>query len=128
MSLHPGPPGHARIIGRIPLAERPVRRIAEPKTLGTPDVAGPKQWADQAACRNADPELFFASDGEKLKPKASREAAAKAVCAGCRVRQACLDDALANRLSGIWGGTVDDERLVMLGKMRPAPKPRTVPA
>jgi WhiB family redox-sensing transcriptional regulator len=35
---------------------------------------------------------------------------AKAVCAGCPVRSACLVFALERDLEGVWGGTTEDER------------------
>ncbi|MFI9845062.1 WhiB family transcriptional regulator [Nonomuraea sp. NPDC051941] len=74
----------------------------------------------RAACRAADPELFFPViyDGPCL-PQV-REA--KAVCSGCPIRDACLHDTLRNRPAddGIWGGTTPDERLVLLRLGLPA--------
>lgn len=64
----------------------------------------PGAWQDQAACRDADPDLFFTSDDQ-----ARREALAR--CAGCPVRLECLDHALEHRETyGIWGGTDEQER------------------
>lgn len=68
-----------------------------------------RDWWRSAACREADPELFFpvAPQG----PGAGEIARAKAVCAGCQVRRECLQYALATRqLHGVWGGTTEDER------------------
>lgn len=68
-----------------------------------------RDWWRSAACREADPELFFpvATQG----PGADEVAKAKAVCAGCGVRRECLQYALATRqLHGVWGGTTEDER------------------
>jgi WhiB family transcriptional regulator, redox-sensing transcriptional regulator len=66
-------------------------------------------WWSRAACRSADPELFFpislsgSSAGEIDK--------AKAVCAKCAVRSHCLAAALAlGHVQGIWGGTTEEER------------------
>jgi hypothetical protein len=41
------------------------------------------QWRSMAACRSADPDVFFpiSSSGQSM----AQEAAAKAICAGCRV-------------------------------------------
>jgi Transcription factor WhiB len=51
-----------------------------------------------AACLHADPELFFASDGD-AKTKA------KAICVSCPVRSECYELARANgEETGIWGG------------------------
>ncbi len=58
----------------------------------------------QANCRGIDPALFFPERG-------GSSAEAKAVCAGCVVREQCLDYALENheRL-GIWGGLSERQR------------------
>ena len=66
-------------------------------------------WREHAACRDADPELFFpVSD---MGPGARQVTQAKAVCAGCPVRTRCLDYAMDNALDhGIFGGTTECER------------------
>ncbi len=62
-------------------------------------------WRNAAACRYEDRELFFGPDGETPLARRLREAQAKAVCAGCPVASACLDDAIATGCTdGIWGG------------------------
>lgn len=64
-------------------------------------------WRARAACKDADPELFFPppSDAEKAARRA------KAICAGCPVRPECLAEALGNRIEfGVWGGLTEDER------------------
>jgi WhiB family transcriptional regulator, redox-sensing transcriptional regulator len=66
-------------------------------------------WRDQAACLDEDPELFFpvGSTGPALE----QTERAKAVCADCPVRAACLDWALeTNQNAGVWGGLSEDER------------------
>ena len=71
-----------------------------------PDDTG---WLEQAACSDEDPELFFpiSAKGAGL----AQAAEAKAVCAGCPVRDACLDYALAtDQRAGIWGGLTEEER------------------
>jgi hypothetical protein len=53
-----------------------------------------------AACRGADPALFFPEHGDTRA-----EAAAIAICAGCPVRAACYARAVQNgERYGIWGG------------------------
>jgi hypothetical protein len=53
-----------------------------------------------AACRTADPVLFFPEPGDT-----ATEAQALAVCAGCPVRAACYARAVQNsEWWGIWGG------------------------
>lgn len=65
-------------------------------------VAGDMAWRARAACRDADPALFFPERGESLAP-------AHAYCAGCAVRDTCLDEGLGERF-GVWGGTSERER------------------
>lgn len=66
----------------------------------------PSEWAWQsrAACRGTNAELFFPSPEED-------PATAKAICADCPVRLACLGFALDNgEKYGIWGGFTERER------------------
>jgi len=72
-----------------------------PETLTTYD---PDQWRLDAACRDLDTAVFFPETDEGV-------AAAKAVCATCPVREACLQFALVTRQDdGVWGGLDENER------------------
>lgn len=64
-------------------------------------------WFDApgAACRGLDPELFFPERDDH-----ARIADAKAVCAGCVERDACLAFAVEHHQPGVWGGTTVGER------------------
>jgi WhiB family transcriptional regulator, redox-sensing transcriptional regulator len=68
------------------------------------------EWRAAGACLSADPELFFPiAEGSAADRQTS---AALRVCAGCAVRQECLDFAMATgEAYGIWGGTTPDERI-----------------
>ncbi|MGH3395843.1 MAG: WhiB family transcriptional regulator [Streptosporangiaceae bacterium] len=68
-----------------------------------------REWRTRSACLSADPDLFFPiSATAAATPQVAR---AKAICAGCPVRSACLSFAMAHReVMGIWGGTTDEER------------------
>ena len=71
------------------------------------------EWWSRAACSASDPDLFFpiSSSG----PARSQVTRAKAICARCPVRQECLGYALdAGPVQGIWGGTTDIERQMVL--------------
>lgn len=70
-------------------------------------------WRTRAACHGSNGEPFYPPVGpERRSAKAERERQAKAVCAGCAVREQCLDQALASgEKYGIWGGLTDSERL-----------------
>jgi WhiB family redox-sensing transcriptional regulator len=61
-------------------------------------------WRYRAACRGADLDLFFPGRGESAEP-------ARQICAGCPVRQPCLDYALSRGIvHGIWGGLSERDR------------------
>ena len=66
-------------------------------------------WRSAGACRSADPDLFFPISS--AGPAARQIARAKVICAGCGVRQECLDFALSHdQVYGIWGGTTPEDR------------------
>lgn len=69
-------------------------------------------WRKRAACRGVDPEVFYPVSDEESDE-------AKAICAGCQVRQACLEHALAHReREGVWGGASERERRRILRQRR----------
>jgi WhiB family transcriptional regulator, redox-sensing transcriptional regulator len=76
-------------------------------------------WRAHAACSGLDPDLFFpvSTKGASL----TDIEAAKHVCQGCPVTTPCLRWALdVGHVSGIWGGTTEEERRAL----RRAPLPR----
>lgn len=67
-------------------------------------------WQSLAACRRADPSLFFAGDAERAGARRRREEAALAVCAGCPVQLECLAHAVqVHEPYGLWGGLSEGE-------------------
>jgi WhiB family redox-sensing transcriptional regulator len=77
----------------------------------------PIAWREAAACRQADPELFFPIGSAGVG--ASQIDQAKAVCASCLVREPCLAYALANGQEfGIWGGRDENERRALQRQRR----------
>jgi WhiB family transcriptional regulator, redox-sensing transcriptional regulator len=75
------------------------------------------RWWELAACKRADPELFFPVS--EVGPARRQVAAAKKVCATCGVRQLCLDYALETRqVHGVWGGTSEHERRGLAAALR----------
>lgn len=75
----------------------------------SPSVATAAGWRARAACRDADPDLFFPAG--TTGPAAGQAAEAKRVCAGCPVRRACLDWAMTHHeKDGVWGGLDEAER------------------
>lgn len=69
-------------------------------------------WRDFARCRGIDPEVFYqSSDDDAVE--------AKAICALCPVREACLEHALTRREKhGVWGGLTERERRRVLRRRR----------
>jgi WhiB family redox-sensing transcriptional regulator len=66
----------------------------------------------RAACRDADPELFFPVG--HAGPARRQIAAAKAVCHRCPVVEQCLAWAMnAGHEEGVWGGQDMSERRVL---------------
>ena len=72
----------------------------------------PAEWWSLAACKSADPDLFFPISHSG--PASAQVARAKAVCAGCAVRDQCLRYALAaDPVHGVWGGMSEEERTLL---------------
>jgi WhiB family redox-sensing transcriptional regulator len=71
------------------------------------------EWHDSASCRgDAGRDFYPPFGGERKRERLAREQRAKAVCATCVVRAACLEHALASgERYGVWGGLTFDERI-----------------
>lgn len=84
-----------------------MNRTVQPPKLDAP-VIEERPWAVYSACREADPEIFFAATR-------ADERAALAVCGACAVADQCLEFAIETRERfGVWGGTHERERRKML--------------
>jgi WhiB family transcriptional regulator, redox-sensing transcriptional regulator len=69
-------------------------------------------WRLSAACRQADPELFFPVG--TTGPAIDQIGQAKRICQACSVREDCLGWALRNGIAfGIWGGASEEDRQVL---------------
>jgi WhiB family redox-sensing transcriptional regulator len=70
------------------------------------------EWTVGAACRGSTGSLFYSADSaERKEDRQEREQLAKRICAGCAVRDDCLNAALERHESyGIWGGLNEFER------------------
>lgn len=85
------------------LVTAPPAPSAEPVLLPLLTVAAePPTWRAHANCRDVDLALFYPGRGEPAGP-------AKDVCAGCPVREQCLECGLLERF-GVWGGASERER------------------
>lgn len=89
----------------VPLSRLGIRVVGSSfasTELTSADTDG--DWRGRALCAQADPEAFFPTLGDSAQP-------ARRICAGCPVRQECLDFALAqNEEFGVWGGMSTRER------------------
>lgn len=79
-----------------------------------PEIQADVDWRSRAACRSTDPEIFFPT-AEHGPEHAAQVAVAKAVCARCPVRAACLAEALIRMPYGIAGGLTPEERRGLRG-------------
>jgi len=101
-----------------PDPRRSGRRHQLTATTRTPCAAQP-DWAvaDRTPCANADPELWFAEQPAELN-------LAKALCAHCPIKAACLAGALdRGEPWGVWGGEIVRQGVVMAykrGRGRPS--------
>lgn len=73
-------------------------------------------WRAHAACRGVDTNVFFPERGQSLEP-------ALRICAGCPVRDHCLEEALGASIAwkyvpGVWGGTSERQRRQMRHQRR----------
>src|SRR6266516_2586880 len=106
--------------GSAPLdqrAEATRAKLAQPPVTPTPD-AQYGDWRRDAACREADPELFFPEESSGTSHQVTR---AKEICASCQVRQPCLETALHgpqahNDHHGIFAGTTAKQRVKLRGR------------
>jgi len=70
------------------------------------------EWRRLGACRGLDADIFYPDDDDDAEP-------AKAVCATCDVRVACLEHALVVReKAGVWGGATERERRRIIRQRR----------
>lgn len=84
-------------------------------------------WRAVAACREADPDLFFpvGTTGAALR----QIDAAKAVCRTCPSLDACLEFALSTgQDAGVWGATSEEERRAIRRARRRAARVAASPA
>lgn len=97
-------------------AGRPSERRSVPREPLRP-LVDDWSWQEQAACRGADPRLFFPKDDERGTARRTRQQAAAAFCNRCEVRRSCLEHALrSGERYGVWGGYEQGRLREMLGE------------
>ena len=113
------PDAHRRRLARDRKSQAARRARRNPPRR--PALPAPPRALGDGACKGEDPDLFFGPDAEFVSARQVREEKAKAVCARCPVRDACLAYALDRReVYGLWGGLAEDERRAMLRQRRRA--------
>jgi WhiB family redox-sensing transcriptional regulator len=102
-----------------PARDQRVKRRPAPGQDEVPD------WRDSAACAHEDLNLFFPVSTVGAVARQQVEAA-KAVCAGCPVRQDCLEWSLdVGPEFGIFGGCTEQERRRLRNERSSGPRWRS---
>ena len=77
-------------------------------------------WREDAACRDADPDLFFPVGTAGPALRQIREA--RRICCGCPAQARCLAWALHHGVTdGVWGGTTGEQRRALRSLARTRP-------
>jgi WhiB family redox-sensing transcriptional regulator len=88
-------------------ADLAVIRLLMETDTGLPDLQAilhRPTWQREAACRGADPQLFFSRDGSTLTK-------AKSICARCPVVEECEEFSKGHALlKGVWAGKSERAR------------------
>jgi WhiB family redox-sensing transcriptional regulator len=111
-----------QVLGPLRTAHRNATEVERAEgPVAVVEDGGRQAWLDRAACRDTDPERFFPEPGEQTKA-----AEAKAICAGCQVRDQCRDLAVnaaggIDHDHGVFGGTLPAERSRLRGNRFPEP-------
>lgn len=89
--------------------------MSDPRHYGTAFDYKPEPWTTQAACAGYPTDWWFpVNDGIGGAASTETTETARALCASCPVRLACLDYAMrfesGYHRSGLWGGLSPEER------------------
>ncbi|SHS18261.1 transcription factor WhiB [Mycobacteroides abscessus subsp. abscessus] len=99
----PGKPENKWAIARRIAARQPTPALMK-RLQDRPQPTRELRWQERGLCRQTDPGLFFPLLGEGVQ-------AAKKICAGCEVKDTCLEYALQHDEGyGVWGGCSASER------------------
>ena len=104
-----------------PIARGRINQAAEQRWTTSPRRIS-RDWMNDAACRDCDPEVFFPSVPPSSSPQHAHNAAKLAclICSECPVQRQCLEYSLTLKISyGVWGGVCAPERLRMMGRRTP---------
>ncbi len=83
------------------------------------EIVQEEDWMLLGVCRSMDTETFFPENITSTLRQKQAIYMAKAACNLCKVRQECLDYAIANgEKFGIWGGQTPEERGIRSSRRR----------
>lgn len=90
-------------------------------TTYAPDTATADGWWDLAACKGIDTEIFYPVSEPGTKAREVAAEPALKICAGCDVRQDCLEHALRfTQQHGVAGGLDEQDRRALQRGGKPA--------
>lgn len=96
-----------------PVVTRNVQTTLDNQRLWLAQLVAGDQWRTAAACRSADPDLFFPVSASAHNTQ--QVADAKSICACCPVSRECRNFALRTRQQhGIWAGMTEEERYPLI--------------
>lgn len=78
------------------------------------------EWIDIPACQGTDTEMWFCEDNE---PGYREARLLERICAGCPVKNQCLQYSLENTVLGYWAGTTPRVRQQLRKKLNIIPTP-----
>jgi hypothetical protein len=65
-------------------------------------------WRDNAACKSQNTSIFF------VTPKSTHIRNVIPICQSCPVRQECFYESMIYGYTGIWGGSTEEQRHVLI--------------
>lgn len=91
--------------------------MPRPSRYAPDNLPRPRHWTADAACADAEPDLFHPEGHPGVVLILTAEA--KTYCARCQVSARCLAESLARADPwGVWGGLDEDERAALLRRRR----------
>lgn len=70
----------------------------------------PFEWKNEGLCKTSDFKIFFSDLRKEINE-------ALQICNRCKVKQQCFDYAMANNEHGVWGGTTEHQRRMMVRRI-----------
>lgn len=75
-------------------------------------ITNPAEWKEYAACRDANPDMFFAPEGEETAAaREARLAYTQTFCGRCAVEGECSIER-TQQTSGVWAGQAAEDLLL----------------